>query len=148
MLASTTHSMASASDNQGQDRPTGHKSRALPTADINDGSMDDAYVQFILYCNPSIPDSVDTVELRRGFRSPPRSDGKSFSTYTLFNLIRRLESKELNTWTQLVLELGVEPPDPAKNQSTQKLAQYAVRLKVSLSYFYSSYVSLFYWIRN
>ena len=30
------------------------------------------------------------------------------------------------------MELGVEPPDREKNQSTQKVQQYAVRLKVSL----------------
>lgn len=36
---------------------------------------------------------------------------------------------DLKTWTQLVIELGVEKPDAAKNQSSQKVQQYAVRLK-------------------
>ena len=106
--------------------------RVLPSIEISDDSIDNAYVNFILYCNPSIPNDVDSTELRRGFRSPPKSDGKSFSPFTLFELISKLESKELKTWTQLVIELGVEPPDPAKNQSTQKVQQYAVRLKVIL----------------
>ncbi len=106
--------------------------RVLASIEISDDSIDNAYVDFILYCNPSIPNDVDTTELRRGFRSPPKSDGKSFSPFTLFELISRLESKELKTWTQLVIELGVEPPDTSKNQSTQKVQQYAVRLKVLL----------------
>lgn len=90
-----------------------------------------AYTQFILYCNPSIPDDVDTTELRKGFRAPPRSDNKSFDPFVLFGLISRLEAKEIKTWTDLVVEFGVERPDPDKNQSTQKVQQYAVRLKVA-----------------
>lgn len=104
--------------------------RALPSIDVNDDSLDKAYVDFIMYCNPSISADVDTAELRKGFRSPPKSDGKNFSPFVLYGLISRLESKEIKTWTQLVTELGVEHPDPVKNQSTQKVQQYAVRLKV------------------
>lgn len=104
--------------------------RVMPSREVNDDSLDEAYVNFILYCNPSIPADVDTTELRKGFRSPPKSDGKSFSPFTLFGLISKLEAKEIKTWTQLVTELGVEQPDTAKNQSTQKVQQYAVRLKV------------------
>ena len=104
--------------------------RELPLREIDDDSIDDAYVQFIMYCNPSIPANGDTSELKKGFRTPPKSDGKTFSPYTLFGLISRLESKDIKTWTQLVIELGVEPPDAAKNQSSQKVQQYAVRLKV------------------
>ena len=105
--------------------------RKLPLREIDDNSIDDAYVQFIMYCNPSIPANVDTSELKKGFRTPPKSDGKTFCPYTLFGLISRLEDKDIKTWTQLVIELGVEPPDAAKNQSSQKVQQYAVRLKVN-----------------
>lgn len=109
------------------------ESRILPTRDVTDSNIDDAYVMFILYCNPNVPPSVDTSELRKTFRSPPRSDGKSFSVFTLFELIRKLDSKELKTWIQLAIELGVEPPSLEKKQSTQKVQQYAVRLKVSFA---------------
>jgi hypothetical protein len=105
-------------------------SRLLPSKDVSDETLDDAYVSFILYCNPSIPSDTDTEELRKAFRSPPKSDGKSFSTFTLFELIRKLELKELKTWAQLAIELGVEPPAMEKGQSAQKVQQYAVRLKV------------------
>ena len=107
--------------------------RALPSPDIDSSSIDDAYVQFIFYCNPSIPLSTDASDLRRGFRSMPRTDGNQFDTFTLFGLIKKLEAKEIETWSQLVTELGVEPPDAAKNQSAQKVQQFAVRLKVSPS---------------
>lgn len=107
-------------------------SRALPSIEVTDESLDNAYVDFILYCNPAIPTNVDTTELRKGFRSPPKSDGKSFSPFVLFGLISKLEGKEIKTWTQLVIELGVELPDPNKNQSSQKVQQYAVRLKVGV----------------
>lgn len=113
-----------------QTHHSGPPARGLPTKDINDLTIDDAYVQFILYCNPSIPIDVDTTELRKGFRAPPKSDGKSFSPFTLYQLIARLEAKDIKTWTELVIELGVSPPDVSKNQSTQKVQQYAVRLKV------------------
>ncbi|CAD6594219.1 MAG: hypothetical protein ASARMPREDX12_008434 [Alectoria sarmentosa] len=103
--------------------------RELPLREVDDRSIDEAYIQFVLYCNPSIPADVDTSELKKGFRTPPKSDGKTFSPYILFGLISRLEAKDIKTWTQLVIELGVEPPDAAKNQSSQKVQQYAVRLK-------------------
>lgn len=106
-------------------------SRALPSLEVTDESFDNAYVDFILYCNPSVSMDVDTAELRKGFRSPPKSDGKNFSPFVLFGLISKLEAKEIKTWTQLVIELGVELPDTSKNQSTQKVQQYAVRLKVN-----------------
>lgn len=110
------------------------ESRTLPSRDITDDTIDDAYALFILYCNPNVPSSVDTSELRKTFRSPPRSDGKSFSVFTLFELIRKLDNKELKTWIQLAIELGVEPPSMEKKQSTQKVQQYAVRLKVGAHY--------------
>ena len=104
--------------------------RSLPSRDITDENIDDAYVLFIFFCNPNVPLSADSTELRKTFRSPPRSDGKSFSIFTLWELIKKLDSKELKTWIQLAIELGVEPPDMEKKQSTQKVQQYAVRLKV------------------
>ena len=108
----------------------GTPDRALPSIEITDESIDQAYLDFIFYCNPSIPLDTDSTELKKGFRSPPMSDGKKFNPFTLFGLISRLESKNIKTWVQLVVELGAEHPDPSKNQSTQKLQQYAVRLKV------------------
>jgi hypothetical protein len=114
--------------------------RELPSRDLTDDTIDDAYVAFILYCNPNVPSSVDNAELRRAFRCPPRSDGKSFSVFTLFELIRKLDSGELKTWIQLATELGVEPPSIEKKQSTQKVQQYAVRLKVSNTFVFFQHV--------
>ncbi|KAI4290697.1 MAG: hypothetical protein L6R35_000004 [Caloplaca aegaea] len=103
--------------------------RALPSTEMSDDSIDQAYVDFILYCNPGVPADTDPTELKKGFRAPPMSDGKKFNPFTLYGLIARLENKEIKTWAQLVIELGVELPDPSKNQSAQKVQQYAVRLK-------------------
>ena len=105
--------------------------RTLPARDVKDSSLDDAYVQFIMYCNPSIPLDMDSAELRKGFRNPPKSDGKSFSPFRLYELISKLEGGDIKTWNQLVIDLGVDLPDATKNQSTQKVQQYAVRLKVN-----------------
>lgn len=107
--------------------------RSLPSRDVSDETLDDAYAAFVLYCNPKYPASSDTSDLTKLFRTPPKSDGKSFSTWALFELIRKLDSKEIPTWTRLALDLGVEPPDIEKGQSTQKVQQYSVRLKVRLS---------------
>jgi hypothetical protein len=71
--------------------------RLLPSRDVTDQNFDNAYVDFIMYCNPSIPLDVDTTELRKIFRAPPKSDGNNFSTFTLFQLIRKLETKEIKT---------------------------------------------------
>ncbi|KAI9890162.1 MAG: hypothetical protein M1814_004443 [Vezdaea aestivalis] len=103
--------------------------RTLPHSPFTEPDFNDAYAQFILYCNPRLPITTDTTELKSSFRSPPRSDGKTFDTYNLFQLIQQLERKELRTWTQLAIKLGVEPPQAEKNQSTQKVQQYSVRLK-------------------
>lgn len=108
----------------------GSTERTLPSRQVDENLIDDAYAQYILYCNPTIPLDVDTTELKKGFRAPPKSDAKTFSPFTLYNLVSQLENKEIKTWTELVLKLGVEPPDTTKNQSTQKVQQYAVRLKV------------------
>lgn len=105
--------------------------RSLPSRAVTDANFDDAYVSFIMYCNPIIPLATDTNELRKIFRAPPKSDGKTFSTFALFELIRKLEEKEIKTWAQLAIDLGVEPPALDKGQSAQKVQQYAVRLKVS-----------------
>ncbi|KAF2204370.1 hypothetical protein GQ43DRAFT_388121 [Delitschia confertaspora ATCC 74209] len=103
--------------------------RPVPPREVTNDTIDDAYATFILYCNPSFATSTNTSELIKAFRTPPRSDGKEFSTWSLFELIRKFDSKEIKTWTQLALDLGVEPPDTDKGQSTQKVQQYSVRLK-------------------
>lgn len=103
---------------------------ALPDRNVTAASIEDGYVTFILYCNPAVPQDADTTALKDAFRTPPKSGGKSFSTFTLFQLIHQLERKEIKTWADLALKLGVEPPDEDKGQSSQKRQQYAVRLKV------------------
>ena len=104
--------------------------RTLPSKEVSEDNFDDSYIDFIMYCNPSVPLDTNSAGLRQGFRSLPKSDGKSFGPFTLFLLIKRLECKDLKTWTQLCLELGVEAPDYDRGQSSQKIQQYAVRLKV------------------
>lgn len=128
--ASNNH-LSSTMGPSSNDNTHGSHSRGLPSRQVTDETFDDAYVSFILYCNPSIPFDTDTSELRKLLRVPPKSDGKNFSTFTLFELIRKLELKEIKTWAQLALDLGVEPPALDKGQSAQKVQQYAVRLKVS-----------------
>jgi hypothetical protein len=126
-------SLSPAFSNSSPETHTAHSTselRSLPSRDISDATIDDAYVEFIFYCNPDVSSSTDSTELRRIFRSPPRSEGKSFSIFTLWELIQKLDRKELKTWIQLAMELGVEPPSAEKKQSTQKVQQYAVRLKV------------------
>jgi hypothetical protein len=105
--------------------------RILPDRAVTDETIDDAFVDFIMYCNPAVAFDTDTAELRKLFRTPPKSDGNLFNTFTLFELIRKLELKEIKTWAQLAIILGVEPPALDKGQSAQKVQQYAVRLKVS-----------------
>jgi hypothetical protein len=109
--------------------------RHAPSRDVSDDTLDEAYAAFILYCNPNFATTIDTAELTRLFRTPPRSDGKAFSTWTLFELIRKFDANEIKTWTQLALDLGVERPDTEKGQSTQKVQQYSVRLKVRHTFF-------------
>jgi hypothetical protein len=107
--------------------------RSLPARDFaDDDAFEDAYVAFVLYCNPSFPLSVDATELRRNFSSPPKSDGKLFSVTTLFDLLKKLDAKLIKTWTDLALELGVEKP--VAGQSSQKVQQYSVRLKVRFAF--------------
>ncbi|OHE99208.1 ARS binding protein 2 [Colletotrichum orchidophilum] len=101
----------------------------LPDRNVTAETIEDAYTQFVMSCNPAVPPDTDTAALREAFRVPPKSGGKSFSTFTLFALIKQLETKEIKTWAELALKLGVEPPDQEKGQSSQKIQQYAVRLK-------------------
>ncbi|KAM0286051.1 hypothetical protein ACHAQH_001059 [Verticillium albo-atrum] len=82
-----------------------------------------------MYCNPAVPLETDTGTLREAFRALPKSGGKTFTAYNLFLLVRQLETKQLKTWAELALKLGVEPPDKDKGESSQKIQQYAVRLK-------------------
>jgi hypothetical protein len=103
----------------------------LPDRDVNPATIEEAYVRFIFYCNPALQLDCDTESLRDAFRTPPRSGGKSFDTFTIYELVRKFYNKEIKTWTELTTTLGVEPPDPSKDESAQKVAQYGVRLKVS-----------------
>ncbi|PGH06054.1 hypothetical protein GX51_02645 [Blastomyces parvus] len=127
--ASTSPAFSVSSRDEHCDTTTAVETRSLPSPDITNTTIDDAYVSFILYCNPYVPPGTDTTELRKIFRTPPRSEGKSFCIFTLWQLIQKLDRKELKTWIQLAIELGVEPPSVEKKQSTQKVQQYAVRLK-------------------
>lgn len=103
----------------------------LPNPNVTADTIEDAYVRFIFSCNPSLPQDSDTEALREAFRTPPKSGGKSFDTFSIFELVRKFYNKEIKTWTELTTTLGVEPPDPTKDESVQKIAQYGVRLKVS-----------------
>ncbi|KAJ6786371.1 hypothetical protein PWT90_02858 [Aphanocladium album] len=101
----------------------------LPNRAVTADTIEDAYIAFIFYCNPALPADCDTVSLREAFRNPPRSGGKVFEPFTIYELVRKFYSKEIKTWTELTMKLGVEPPDPSKEESVQKIAQYGVRLK-------------------
>ncbi|EMC96156.1 hypothetical protein BAUCODRAFT_59250, partial [Baudoinia panamericana UAMH 10762] len=103
--------------------------RALPSTDVTAETLTDAYVAFIFYCNPQFALDTDTDVLRATFNSPPKSDSKEFQTYVLFRLIQKLDAKDIKTWGQVALDLGVEAPDINKGQSVQKVQQYTVRLK-------------------
>lgn len=103
---------------------------ALPDRNVTADTIEDAYVHFIFYCNPALPLNSETAALREAFQNPPRSGGKSFSIFTVYELVRKFYDKEIRTWTELTTRLGVEPPDPSKDESAQKIAQYGVRLKV------------------
>jgi len=105
------------------------RARLLPSRDVTAETIADAYIAFILYCNPQFPLDVDIDTLRTGFNTPPKSDNKTFETFRLYELIQRFDAKEIKTWGQLALELGVESPDTSKGQSVQKVQQYSVRLK-------------------
>ncbi|PHH51325.1 ARS-binding protein 2 [Ceratocystis fimbriata CBS 114723] len=102
---------------------------ALPSRNVTAETIEDAFVAFILYCNPAVSPDCDVSALREAFSTLPKSDGKAFSPFRLYELICQLDSKEVKTWVELALTLGVEPPDHSKGQSTQKIQQYAVRLK-------------------
>ncbi|ETS05196.1 hypothetical protein M419DRAFT_71185 [Trichoderma reesei RUT C-30] len=102
---------------------------ALPDRNVTPDTIEDAYVRFIFYCNPALPLDADTDSLREAFANPPRSGGKSFSPFLIFDLVQRFYRKEIKTWTELTTRLGVEPPDLSKDESAQKVAQYGVRLK-------------------
>ncbi|KAK4580335.1 hypothetical protein LTR86_000538 [Recurvomyces mirabilis] len=103
--------------------------RTLPSKGVDEDNLTDAYVTFILYCNPKFDLDTAADALRTGFNSPPKSDSKEFETWKLFTLIRAFDAKEIKTWAQLALDLGVEAPDVNKGQSVQKVQQYTVRLK-------------------
>ncbi|ODA77572.2 hypothetical protein RJ55_07201 [Drechmeria coniospora] len=68
--------------------------------------------------------SVDT--LREAFSSPPKSCGKFFHIFTIYQLVRKFYDREIKTWAELMTTLGVEPPDPTKDESSQKVAQYGI----------------------
>lgn len=106
---------------------------ALPDTSVTEDTIEDAYVNFILFCNPAVPSTTDTAPLRTAFRALPKSNRETFRPFVLFELIKQLENKEnkeLKTWTDLAVKLGVTHPDPEKGESSQKIQQYAVRLKV------------------
>ncbi|UNI20177.1 hypothetical protein JDV02_006293 [Purpureocillium takamizusanense] len=101
----------------------------LPDRNVTVDTIEDAYVRFIFYCNPAVRLSVDTDTLREAFRNPPKSGGKAFHPFAIYELVRRFYAHEIRTWTDLTIMLGVEPPDITKDESSQKVSQYGVRLK-------------------
>lgn len=86
----------------------------------------------MLYCNPALPPDCEVSTLRDAFRIPPRSQAKEFSPWSVFDKVKKFYNKEIPTWTEMVIQLGVDPPDLSKDESAQKLTQYGVRLKVRI----------------
>lgn len=117
--------------------------RSLPDRNVTEENITDAYIAFILYCNPCFPLSVDTTALKKKFTELPASEGVRHNIFTLYQLVRRHEAKDpaCEHWTQIIKLLGVNDPDTEKKQSTQKVSQYGVRLKVSLHHFGVLYYS-------
>ncbi|KAE9991550.1 hypothetical protein EG327_011514 [Venturia inaequalis] len=105
--------------------------RSLPDRNVTEANIADAYIAFILYCNPCFPLSVDTTRLRKRFVELPASEGVRHNIFLLYNLIGRHEAKdpECETWTQMIKLLGVKEPNTEKKQSSQKVSQFCVRLK-------------------
>jgi hypothetical protein len=71
--------------------------RSLPSKDVTADTITDAYVAFILYCNPNFPLDVDTSTLRTNFQSPPKSDNKDFEvrySSTMDSSVQPCETKE------------------------------------------------------
>ena len=60
---------------------------------------------------------------------PPKSQGKEFSPWLVFQKVKQFYRREIPTWTEMVIQLGVDEPDVSKGESSQKLTQYGVRLK-------------------
>ncbi|TID20203.1 hypothetical protein E2P81_ATG07506 [Venturia nashicola] len=105
--------------------------RSLPDRNVNEDNITDAYVAFILYCNPCFPLSVDTTLLKKTFNELPASEGVRHNIFLLYKLIRRHEANDAacQKWTHIIKLLGVKEPDTEKKQSHQKLSQFGVRLK-------------------
>ncbi|CAG8544120.1 4584_t:CDS:2 [Ambispora gerdemannii] len=103
-----------------------HSPRRLPPKEITESNIADRYIEFVFYCNPSAPIETDVSSLQRAFQAVPKSDGKVFHPWVLFQLVRKHEAGEIRTWTKLAQQLGVEKTD---DSSPQKIQQYAVRLK-------------------
>ncbi|CAG8535647.1 9736_t:CDS:2 [Funneliformis mosseae] len=111
----------------GQISVVGTNGRQLPPKEgINQENIADRFVEFIMYCNPSAPGTLDTAALIRSFNAVPKSDGKVFQTWSLYQLVGKHYSGEIRTWTKLAQKLGVVRTPEA---SPQKIQQYAVRLK-------------------
>ena len=108
--------------------------RSLPSKDVTEETIDRIFIDFILYCNPHYPCDTDTSELKECLHSVPKSDGKNFTIHSLWKLVQKLETKEIQTWIRLALDLGVEPPTAENKASVQKVQQYTVRLKVGRSF--------------
>ncbi|KAF2221480.1 ARS binding protein 2-domain-containing protein [Elsinoe ampelina] len=110
--------------------PRSEVGRDLPSREVTSENITDAYIHFILFCNPAYPDDIDTSALRELFRGPPSSNKKTFETWDIFILVKRLnEFDGIRTWQQLALELGVDPGIAEDGAGSQRVPQYIVRLK-------------------
>ncbi|KAG8624178.1 hypothetical protein KVT40_009154 [Elsinoe batatas] len=110
--------------------PRSEVGRELPGRDVTPENITDAYIHFILFCNPAYPDDIDTSALRELFHGPPSSNKKTFETWDIFVLVKRLNDFDgIRTWQQLALELGVDPGIAEDGAGSQRVPQYIVRLK-------------------
>lgn len=111
--------------------PPSETGRVLPSREVNRDTIQPAFVQFILFCNPEFNDEeADTERLGEVFSSPPTSSKKSFHVYDVYLQVKRLLGGEIKLWSQVALDLGVEPgPDEERSGASQRVVQYIVRLK-------------------
>ncbi|KAI9484852.1 ARS binding protein 2-domain-containing protein [Zychaea mexicana] len=76
---------------------------------VTKDNIEEGYVQFVLQHDPqSVNDSIESLMyVKRKFSSVPKTGDLSYTTWDVFNLVKKLHNQQIKNWSQLVGQLGL-----------------------------------------
>lgn len=116
-----------------KERPT----RLPDRHSVNASNVTNSYIDFVGYSDPSIDtsDANTLSHLDKKFNAVPKTEGKVFTTWSLFECVTMMHRGEISNWSQLVGKLGVSDVS-GRPQYAQRCKRWLQKYKIDCFFDY------------